>query len=455
MNSAPTKPANRVTRLDVLGLCSLFAAIYFIQGISEPTEGLIAQPVRSLLRNWGQSADQIAWFSAWLALPWAIKPLYGFLADLVPLGGSRHRTYLVLANAATALALVGVFIWPPTATTPLNQFFVWLFIPTVGVAFADVVVDALMVERGQPHGLTGRLQSVQWGAMYAAMILTGYVGGWISQIGRQELGFLISGLCASVALVLTLVYVRDTKEKSPLAAAGQPAAAESQPARRQPRAFQRWWKALLRPPVLTAGAFLFLWSFNPFSMSVLYVHMTEAMGFDEQFYGETVSLQAVGAVVATVVYGLICRRVRFVTLVHVSIVMGMLATAAFFGMHDRTTARAVALIVGFTYMAGSLVQLDFTARACSQDAAATTFALLMSLSNLSLSLSTGIGGSLYTRWEASLGATPAFRWLIAIGAASTATCWLLTPALHRFSRAEDELARLRKEQKQLQSELGE
>ena len=31
----------------------MFGAMYFIQGIGEPTEGLIAQPVRSLLAKWG------------------------------------------------------------------------------------------------------------------------------------------------------------------------------------------------------------------------------------------------------------------------------------------------------------------------------------------------------------------------------------------------------------------
>ena len=56
-----------------------------------------------------------------------------------------------------------------------------LFVPTIGVAFSDVVIDALMVEEGQPRGLTGRLQSVQWAAIYAATILTGVLGGYLSQ----------------------------------------------------------------------------------------------------------------------------------------------------------------------------------------------------------------------------------------------------------------------------------
>jgi len=32
-------------------LLFVFGALYFVQGVAEPTEGLIAQPVRSLLRS--------------------------------------------------------------------------------------------------------------------------------------------------------------------------------------------------------------------------------------------------------------------------------------------------------------------------------------------------------------------------------------------------------------------
>ncbi|MGH8628039.1 MAG: hypothetical protein ACREYC_23150 [Gammaproteobacteria bacterium] len=51
--------------------------IYFVQGIGEPTEGLIAQPVRSLLDSWGHSATEIGDFALLVSLPWVIKPLYG------------------------------------------------------------------------------------------------------------------------------------------------------------------------------------------------------------------------------------------------------------------------------------------------------------------------------------------------------------------------------------------
>ena len=37
----------------MLGLGALFCLFYFVQGIIEPTEGLLSQPIKSLLRNWG------------------------------------------------------------------------------------------------------------------------------------------------------------------------------------------------------------------------------------------------------------------------------------------------------------------------------------------------------------------------------------------------------------------
>ena len=40
-----------------------------------------------------------------------------------------------------------------------------------GVAFTDVLTDAMMVESGKPLGLTGAFQSVQWAGISVATIL--------------------------------------------------------------------------------------------------------------------------------------------------------------------------------------------------------------------------------------------------------------------------------------------
>jgi hypothetical protein len=62
-----------------------------------------------------------------------------------------------------------------------------------GDCAGDVIVDALMVEKGQPLGLTGRFQSIQWAAANAALLLTGVLGGYVAEKHLQSLAF---GGCA-------------------------------------------------------------------------------------------------------------------------------------------------------------------------------------------------------------------------------------------------------------------
>ncbi len=158
--------------------------------------------------------------------------------------------------------------------------------------------------------------------------------------------------------------------------------------------------------------------------------MTEQLGISEQFYGVTISLLSVGAIIGSLAYGTYCRRVRMSWLIHLAIATGVLSTLAYCGVVGRTSAAVISVVVGFTYLTGSMVQFDLAARACPVAAAGTTFALLMALSNLSLSMSTAIGGWLYVDWSGRWGATTAFNLLVGAGALSTCACWLIVPLLN-------------------------
>ena len=130
-----------------MGAYIFFAALYFVQSVGDPTSGLIAQPVRSLLRSWGGSPAALGALMALLAVPWTIKPVFGLLSDFVPLFGSRRRNYLLLANGVAAASLLLLAIIP---LAPGNRWLLFaLLLPaTMAIALGDVIVDALMVEKG-------------------------------------------------------------------------------------------------------------------------------------------------------------------------------------------------------------------------------------------------------------------------------------------------------------------
>jgi MFS family permease len=422
-----TPVATEPTRRQVVGLGAFFGTLYFVQGVGEPTEGLIAQPVRSLLKGWGLDTAEIAAFAAIMAFPWTIKPLYGVLTDFVPLLGYRRKSWLILATLLTILGLLAVWALdlPRGATTLLLCL---LLLPTIGVAFTDVVADALMIEKGQPLGLTGRLQSIQWGALYSAGLITGVLGGWLSQTNHESWGFLICGSLTVVTLLCAIFLVDEEKTATKVDRGGAKAALVA------------LWKAARSPLVLSVGGYLFLWNWNPFSAAVLYEHFTEVLKLGgaeaELFYGKTVSVIAVGSIAACVLYAFVCRALSPKVMVHGSIVLGVVATLLYWGVRGEVSAFALSLAVGVVYMLSTLVQLDLAARACPAESAGTTFALLMSLCNLSVSLSQAVGGSWYESLKArGYTGQQSFDVLVGVGALFTASCWLLLWLVPAASKA--------------------
>src|SRR5262245_51192347 len=102
-------------RQHVIGLGVLFGAMYFIQSVGDPTSGLVAQPARSLLKEWGDDTTAMAGFMALLSLPWALKPLLGLFADFVPMFGSRRRFPLLLSSAVSGLGLLLLAYFPSSS----------------------------------------------------------------------------------------------------------------------------------------------------------------------------------------------------------------------------------------------------------------------------------------------------------------------------------------------------
>jgi predicted MFS family arabinose efflux permease len=366
---------------DTVRLGLLFGTIYFVQGMSEPTTGLVSQPNQSLLREWGESVEQITSFSAALAAPWCLKPLFGFLSDFLPLAGLRRKSYMIAASLVAMTSFFALAGWMPWPVGAHNELLEWLLVPTVAVIFANVVVDAMMIEAGQPRGITGRLQSVQWAAIYAGAILTGKMGGILSEYQEQRLGFFICGCLMSASFVLSLIGVREKRVNV---------------SRREGReALAALWKALRSPGMLAVGAFTFLWYFNPFCQAVIYLHMTDCLGFSEEFYGDTMSLIAIGSLAACISYGLYCRRVPMRRMVYLAVGLGLVSTWAYWYVTDRASAAAVSLLTGFTYMTASMILVDLAARACPMAAAGTLFALFMAACNTSSAITTWLGGTLY------------------------------------------------------------
>src|SRR6476660_5689394 len=411
----PIMRRSQTTR--VTGAYIFFAALYFVQSVGDPTSGLIAQPVRSLLRSWGESPAALGALMALLAVPWTIKPVFGLLSDFVPLFGSRRRSYLLLANGLAAASLL-LLAFTPLAPGSRWLLFALLLPTTMAIALGDVIVDALMVEKGQPLGLTGRFQSIQWTAANAALLLTGGLGGYVAQERLQSFAF---ALCAALWLFAFAVAWRY--------------AGDHDDAHLDAASLRETGDALLgvlRDPLfLAVCALLTLWSFNPVWGSVLYLHTTEGLGFSEQDFGNVTSAFFAGSLIGSIGYGIYCRRVRLSTLLHLSIMAAIVSNAVYWQLGSLTSAYGISVVAGAAYMTGTLIQLDLTARIIPARAAATVFASVMALTNFAGSASEAFGGWLFEAAKAPCGRATAFSLVVAASVAAAVSCWMVVPALRR------------------------
>ncbi len=166
----------------------LVVSVYFVQGAVAVTGMAECLLTRNAFHfTW----VQLALLGSLAVLTWSIKPLYGFLTDLLPLFGSRRKNYLLIACLLPvfgyfALALFGTSFLPVAVA---------LIVLNVGLGFADVIVDGLIVERSTPETI-GWYQSVCWRVKACGMFFAALFSGLIIERGIFSSWFKDSSLLA-------------------------------------------------------------------------------------------------------------------------------------------------------------------------------------------------------------------------------------------------------------------
>src|SRR5262245_29976666 len=249
------------------------------------------QPLTIVLKERGLSAAQVAQFFAITALPWLVKPLYGLISDFFPLFGRRRKSYLLITCALASAAGFTLATSVEHTYWALASLFTLM---ALGLAFIDVLTDAMMVENGRPLGLTGAFQSVQWAAIYAASIAVGAGGGYLAGAGRLDLAFALAGAFPLLSLVVALSFVREPRARS-----------EWEALRATARAIR---EATAHREIWIVAGFIFFFNFSPsFGPAFLY-YQTDVLGFSQEFIGWLTSIGSVGAMLGAAFYAPLSRR---------------------------------------------------------------------------------------------------------------------------------------------------
>lgn len=387
------------TEIRRLGL--LFALVYFVQGIYS----LPDQTITVMFKDQGLSATQVASFFSLTTMSWIAKPVYGLLSDTVPLCGLRRKSYLVCCTAlATLTGSILVF-------TPRYSYW-WLValcsMMGVAVAFMDVLVDALMVEKGKPLGLTGWLQGLQRVALSIAAIFVGLIGGHLAAMHSLRTAFTIATCCMLSALLLVFCCVQESLSCTEEENEGETWATIQEVLRGR----EIW---------LVAG-FLFFWALSPSFGPALLYYQTDVLQFSQELIGVLEALESATAIIGAILYIRCSRRVSLMQMLPGSIAMGVVGTLSYLGYRDVWSAVLIQALFGGVSMFVRLTILDLVAQVCPRHVEGTFFALLMAIFVSGRQLSLMLGSSLYD-W---LGYAP----LVLMAASMTALAWILVPFVH-------------------------
>lgn len=370
------------------------ALVYFNQGIGS----LTSQPLFFYLKETlNLPASTVQYLGSLITIPWIIKPLYGWLSDTFPLGGYRRKSYMIASGLLGVCTALFIGIVP---ALPLLALYALLVLDALGGAMKDVAADGIMVEEGQRHGITGKIQSIQWGSLTFATVITGVAGGWIAEHFDYHLSFKLVALVPALVAGLALFY-------------------KEQPAPRR-EASVSMKEVLKNKRLLLSMLFLFLFWFSPsFGVPVSF-KMRDELHFSKFAMGLISTLGAAFSILGAVWYWKTSRTLDLKKWLTISVVVSGLSTFAYLYLTPVSVV-AYAIVFGIFSMAIQLIVMDFSARICPKGQEATTFALITSVLNFGTFLSALAGGKLYG-WIG-------YQGLVIISGITTFLCLPLIPYL--------------------------
>lgn len=361
--------------------------VYFVQGIL----GLSRLAVSFFLKDeLHLSPAQVAALAGVAALPWVIKPLFGFLSDGFPLFRYRRRPYLVLSGVLGAIA------WLALATVVHTAWAATLamLLASLSVAISDVIADSIVVERvrGQSNREAGSLQSLSWGISALGGLITAYLSGWLLQ--AFSISFIFS-ITATFPLLVCGVAWWINEQPAPHG--------ENRLAMVKTQGRNLWW-AIRQKAIWLPTLFIFFWQATPSSDAALFFFTTNELGFEPEFLGRVRLVTSLAALVGIWIYQRFLRAVPFRVILGWTTVLAatlgmttlLLVTHAnrAIGLDDHWFSLGDSLILTVMGQIAFMPVLVLSARLCPAGVEATFFALLMSIWNLAGLLSQELGALL-------------------------------------------------------------
>jgi hypothetical protein len=123
-------------------------------------------------------SQQAIVYAVVMGMPWNFKMVYGFISDTCPIRGRRRKPYMLGGTLCCSASWLLFGIWHFPQPPRMGLMCLFLFTGIFGMIFADVMADALVVERmkGEESDKKGGIQSTCWMLRFTGSFF-GFVSG--------------------------------------------------------------------------------------------------------------------------------------------------------------------------------------------------------------------------------------------------------------------------------------
>lgn len=390
---------------------ALFTSLYAVQGV---VVAYFFNFNKAYMNAAGVGNEQASLAETLALLPFVFKFLFGPLSDRVNFFGWGHRKpYIILGILVQTLGLAGLAFVDPG---PHFVGFVALAVLTVlGLALYDTCCDGLVIDVTPPADRARVQGSLMVSRFLATMVCTLAFGYWLESTGTGPgKGEGVLWACAGLGLIPLLLAV-------PLPEARRADDAE---------VFQ--WSALrvlILPRSLVLLAFGALYALVGVGAEINLSAYYHSLQFGQADVGMLAAPRYLGRALGASLLPLASSRLHRRSILTIGIVGLVLTTAGQALVHARPGAGVMGFLFGAANGWDDALFCVLAMEASDPRMAASTYALFMAVSNLSVA-----GDWLFAKAVAVL--NDSFRLAYVLSALLTAVAMALVPSLCRPAHAE-------------------
>jgi folate/biopterin transporter len=189
-------------------LLLLFATEHVLKGFVCTLTG---QASYFIFASYGVNAARMQIYSGVVQLPWSIKPVFGLISDVFPIGGFKKRPYMLLTSIFGVASMLAIGMLPQGFLS-INSIVVCMVVCTTQYSVCDLLSEAAYAERIQDNPKRGPcLVSYVWGGVTVMSTIAVALSGCIIDYDPR-LAFSISAIAATtVFLPLMGNYLQERK----------------------------------------------------------------------------------------------------------------------------------------------------------------------------------------------------------------------------------------------------